>query len=148
MLKTAARRSGVYMVKTPGLLFVLIALMLISSHTFSHHSFAVHFVPDEIVTVSGVVTKFSFSNPHGLVFFTVINADGEEEAWRAETNSPSLLRRRGWSKDSIKPGDEVSIRGYPTRDGSPYLRINLLTFTDGSELIGQGRILENPAELD
>lgn len=105
----------------------------------AHHSFAVHFVSDRVITIKGIVTAFRFTNPHGIVTFNVTKDDGSVEEWRAETNSPNALRRRGWTKDSIKVGEEVEILGFPTRDGSPYVRISKLTFADGRELTGQAQ---------
>jgi len=95
--------------------------------------------------VTGVVTDFRFANPHGLVFFDVKKDDGEVEKWRAETNSPSLLQRRGWSRSSIKAGDKVTIVGWPARDGSPFMRIDKVVFSDGRELSSRGPS-EKPAE--
>jgi hypothetical protein len=103
----------------------------------AHHSFPVHFVPGEIITVSGVVTDFRFRNPHGLLTFTVKDESGTEAQWKAETNSPSILRRRGWNETSIKPGDAVAIEGYPARDGSNFMRVYRVTYPDGRELVGQ-----------
>ncbi|HEU4617509.1 MAG TPA: DUF6152 family protein [Gammaproteobacteria bacterium] len=103
----------------------------------AHHSFAVHFVADKIVSVSGVVTEFRFRNPHGLVFFTSAGEDGTEQAWKAETNSPNILRRRGWNEHSLEVGDRVTVTGYPARDGSNYLRIYKVKLADGHELVSQ-----------
>ena len=63
--------------------------------------------------------------------------DGEEEAWRAETNSPSILRRRGWNRDSLSAGDEITITGWPARNDDNYMRIRSVTFADGSILATQ-----------
>lgn len=120
-------------------LVLLAGLALAVPAVQAHHSFAVHFVSDRLITVKGVVTEFRFTNPHGIVTFNVLKEDGTVEEWRAETNSPNSLRRRGWTKDSIKVGEEVEILGFPTRDGSPYLRISKLTFADGRELLGQAQ---------
>lgn len=103
----------------------------------AHHSFAVHFVADKIVTVTGTVTEFSFRNPHGLITVDAKAADGAQQHWRIETNSPNILRRRGWSEDSIKPGEQVTIDGYPARDGSTSMRVYRVRFADGHELVGQ-----------
>lgn len=119
---------------------VLVVLALAAAPlALAHHSFAVHFVSDRVITVKGIVTSFKFTNPHGIVEFDVTKEDGSVEAWRAETNSPNALRRRGWSKDSIKVGEAVEIIGFPTRDGKPYVRISKLTFADGRELVGQAQ---------
>lgn len=117
-----------------------VAALLVLGATASavaHHSFAVHFVADKIVTVKGTVEEFSFRNPHGLLMLTAKDAGGVEQHWRIETNSPNILRRRGWSEDSIKPGDQVTVEGYPARDGSPSMRVYRVTFPDGRELVGQ-----------
>ena len=103
----------------------------------AHHSFAVHFVADGLVDVSGTVASFRFSNPHGILTFMVTDASGEHIEWRAETNSPNILRRRGWSKDSLKAGDEITVTGFPARDGSSYMRISKVVFADGRVLVGQ-----------
>jgi len=115
---------------------VLLALGAAGSAA-AHHSFAVHFVADKIVTVKGTVEEFSFRNPHGLLMLTAKDEKGVEQHWRIETNSPNILRRRGWSEDSIKPGDQVTVEGYPARDGSPSMRVYRVTFPDGRELVGQ-----------
>lgn len=120
-------------------LAVVAALALAAPLALAHHSFAVHFVSDRVITVKGTVTAFKFTNPHGIVTFSVTKDDGSVEEWRAETNSPNALRRRGWTKDSIKVGEEVEIIGFPTRDGKPYVRISKLTFADGRELLGQAQ---------
>jgi hypothetical protein len=103
----------------------------------AHHSFAVHFVGDRIVKVQGTVTAFSFRNPHGVIELSAPGEDGVTQEWKIETNSPNILRRRGWSEASIKPGDAVTIEGYPARDGAHSMRVYRLTFADGRELVGQ-----------
>ncbi len=113
---------------------------------FPHHSFPVHFVPGKLITVEGVVTDFSFRNPHGLLHFTVTDAAGAGVEWKAETNSPNILRRRGWTEDSIKPGDRVKIEGYPARDGSQFMRVYRVIYADGHELVGQRPDPNAPAE--
>ena len=122
------------------LLYILTGFGLLSSWTMvvnAHHSFPVHFVPEGVVTVSGVVTSFRFANPHGVLEFTVTNSGGEEATWRAETNSPSILRRRGWNKNSLEPGDAVTVTGWPARNDEQYMRIRSVTFSDGSVLATQ-----------
>ena len=131
---TAARGRGALMAIRSAALALALGL---AASAAAHHSFAVHFVADKLVTVKGRVTEFSFRNPHGLISVDAKDADGTEQHWRIETNSPNILRRRGWSEDSIKPGDQVTIEGYPARDGSTSMRVYRVTFADGHELIGQ-----------
>jgi hypothetical protein len=69
------------------------------------------------------VTAFRFTNPHGLIGLDVVDANGKVTPWRVETNAPVVLVRRGWSRDILKPGDVISIEGWPSRDGKPYARL-------------------------
>ena len=133
-VEKVARGSAV-----PRVFRVAVALVAvgIAASAAAHHSFAVHFVADKVITVKGKVTEFSFRNPHGLLMLDAKGEDGAEQHWRIETNSPNILRRRGWSEDSIKLGDQVTVDGYPARDGSTSMRVYRVTFADGHELIGQ-----------
>jgi hypothetical protein len=99
----------------------------------AHHSFAVFFDNEQgIVKVQGVVTEFHFRNPHGVIRMNVKGKDGTVQDWKAETNSPSILERRGWKKNSIKPGDEIIMEGWQARDGSNYMRMRKVTMADGT----------------
>ena len=114
-----------------------VALMLLRvGSAGAHHSFAVFFDTDaQLVKVTGVVRDFQFRNPHGVI--TVVVPKGHEEiTWRAETNSPSILRRRGWSPDSLQVGDKVTLEGWRARDGSRYLRLKSAWRADG-RMVGQ-----------
>lgn len=113
----------------------------------AHHSFAVHFTAEANKEVKGVVDSFRFANPHGMLTFTVIE-NGQPVQWRAETNSPNILRRRGWNKDTLKEGDEITVLGFPARDGTSYMRVSKITFADGRELIGQGAAPPAQGEAD
>jgi hypothetical protein len=119
------------------LVLAAIGALCLPLQTYAHHSFAVHFVSDKLVTVSGTVEEFSFRNPHGLLMLTAKGEDGAEQHWKIETNSPNILRRRGWTETSIKPGDKVTVEGYPARDGSNFMRVYKVTYPDGHELVGQ-----------
>lgn len=99
----------------------------------AHHSFAVFFDAERSVKVSGVVQEFQFRNPHGLIRLTVAGQAGEE-SWKAETNSPSILERRGWKRDSVKVGDTVTIEGWPARDGTHYLRVRAVLDAAGKPI--------------
>jgi len=67
--------------------------------------------------------RVQLPNPHGLLALTAKDANGKDQQWKIETNSPNILRRRGWSETSIKPGDLVTVEGYPARDGSNFMRV-------------------------
>jgi hypothetical protein len=107
-------------------------LLLGTALAMAHHSFAVFFNPDKIVTVTGKITEFQFRNPHGEITLEVQADKGRSEVWQVETNSTGILRRRGWSKDSLKPGETVTIEGWASRDGKHYLRLLKATRADGT----------------
>lgn len=116
-----------------GLVAIFLSLLIMPvSH--AHHSFAVHFESDELVEVKGVVKEFRFTNPHGILLFTAKDEDGNDVEWRAETNSPSMLRRRGWAADSMQPGDKIIVTGFPGRDKPHYMRISFV------EIEGKGKL--------
>ena len=101
---------------------------------WAHHSFAVFFDTDsKLVKVSGVVREFRFSNPHGIVALEV-KQGSKVILWRAETNSPSVLRRRGWKPDSIHVGEKITIEGWPARDGTNYMRLRSATRENGEPI--------------
>jgi hypothetical protein len=101
----------------------------------AHHSFAVFFDPQKEITIKGKVTNFRFTNPHGTITLAVTGADGKVTEWRAETNAPTVLMRRGWNRNIIKPGDELTIDGWASRDGKPYMRLRSAKDAQGN-LVG------------
>ncbi|WP_338241265.1 DUF6152 family protein [Aurantiacibacter hainanensis] len=104
---------------------------------FAHHSFAVYFDPEDTVSLEGTVTSFRFTNPHGTV---VLDVDGQE--WRAETNAPVVLRRRGWDRSSLRPGETVTLTGWRARDGRRYIRLQSARDAGGA-LIGNAPFGQN-----
>jgi hypothetical protein len=104
---------------------------------FAHHSFAVHYDGERTVSITGTVAKFRFRNPHGVIIVRAANADGTPATWMIETNSPNILQRRGWAPDSIRIGAEVTIEGFPSRDGLNSMRVYQVQFADGREFVGQ-----------
>ena len=127
-----SNRHGVTGIVGRGL--VGVALALTATAAFAHHSFAVFFDHEKSVSIHGTVTGFMFRNPHGVVVVEVPKPDGSKDVWKAETNSPSMMLRRGWTKDSIHYGDVVTVEGWPARDGALYMRIRELKGPDGKPI--------------
>jgi hypothetical protein len=113
-----------------------ITLIFSAFGAVAHHSFAVFFDQEKSLYIQGKVAQFHFRNPHGIVVVEVANPDGSKVVWKAETNSPSIMQRRGWTKESIRVGDVVMIDGWPARDGARFLRIREIKGPDG-KLIGR-----------
>ena len=114
----------------------LVAGGLFCSPALPHHSPESHYLVNELVTVTGVVTKFRLINPHARIYFDVTAADGEVQRWFAEGNASAILRRRGWSNDTLKPGDVIEITGNPARDGGPKMDWKRIVTEDGTEYRG------------
>ena len=113
---------------------VFAALALAPAAVLAHHSFAVFFDGQKSVTLTGVVTEFKFVNPHGLIVLQVKNKDGAMEEWKIETNSPSILRRRGWAPDSLAAGETVTIEGWPGRNDAHYARLRSAKRANGDPI--------------
>ena len=111
-----------------------LAALLGGSAVSAHHSFAVFFDDTKTIEITGSVTEFRFSNPHAIISLEVKNKAGATEEWKAETNAVTLLKRRGWTKDSVKPGEMVTINGWPSRDGANYMRMQTIKKADGTVL--------------
>jgi hypothetical protein len=112
-----------------------IAVACAAPAAHAHHSFAVYFDPAKEVKVTGKVKAFRFTNPHGMIALSVTDGNGKVTEWRAETNAPVVLVRRGWTRDIIKPGETITIEGWGSRDGKPYMRLRRALDASG-KLIG------------
>jgi len=110
-----------------------VALAAGTAAASAHHSFAVFFDDSRTIEISGSVTEFRFSNPHAIISLDVKNKDGVV-AWKAETNAVTLLKRRGWTKDSLKAGEVITVDGWPARDGANYMRMRTIKKADGTVL--------------
>jgi hypothetical protein len=128
------REGESFIMPSRGLLGLAAALLALPAAAQAHHSFAAFFDPDKSVTVTGTVTEFRFTNPHGMIAVDVKRPDGSIQQWRAETNAPVVLVQRGWSKDSIKPGMVVTIDGWPSRDGRNYMRMRAVRDANGKAI--------------
>lgn len=101
----------------------------------AHHNPAAHYLVDQVITVKGVVRKWQLINPHARIYFDVTK-DGKAELWMAEGNAASILKRRGFDWDTLKPGTRITITGSPSREGKNALDWTLIVLEDGTELRG------------
>ena len=92
-----------------------------------------------LTTVKGTVTQFEWSNPHAYIYIEVKNDNGKTAKWTAELASLGMLARVNWKRDSVKPGDEISIVGNRARNGTNQMRLNKIVFADGQELSAEVR---------
>ena len=109
-----------------GVLFVL------SGPAFAHHGSAAYDM-SKSVTVTGMITDFQFVNPHVLIAMEVKDPSGKVEKWQGELTSPNHLARAGWTKSTLKPGDQITLIGGPAKSGTPTMWIRKIT-KDGQEV--------------
>jgi hypothetical protein len=131
------------MIKRVGASVVVAGLAFAAMQLHAHHGAGV-FNPEVMVTVSGTVTDFQFVNPHVLVFMTVTDEDGAEQKWSGELTAPNRLSRMTnvnvqWTRDILKPGDEIMMEGHPANNGAPAMDIITIVNADGVVLIGGAR---------
>ena len=97
----------------------------------AHHSFAAEFDITKPVTLAGAVTKLEWMNPHIWLYLDVTDPPGIIRHWQCEGGAPNTLTRNGWSKDSLKSGDAVTVEGWLAKDGSKTCNIRLVKLPDG-----------------
>ena len=108
-------------------------VLAVGSPVLAHHGNAAY--ADTITEFKqATVTKVAWANPHALIDFDAKNAKGEIVHMVVETAAPQALRLIGWSKDSVAPGDVVTVRMYVAKNGNPAGRLNKIILADGSEL--------------
>jgi hypothetical protein len=109
---------------------VLAAASLFGTAALAHHSFSAEFDSDQPVKMTGVVTNIQWTNPHVWFYIAVRNEEtGDEENWGAEMGPPHGLQRRGWRRDTLKIGEEVTVDGFLARNGSNRMNARTVTLT-------------------
>ena len=112
-----------------------IGFFSISIPALAHHGGS-EYDMTKIVTLRATVSELQYVNPHTLLLFTVKDDSGKAIEWTGELPSPNLLSRRGWSRSTLKSGDQVTIIGSPAKNGEKGMQVKKLVFPDGHELPG------------
>lgn len=99
-------------------LLVLVIASTAAGAAVAHHSFAAEFDAAKKLKLTGTVTKVQWRNPHTYFYVDVKGEDGEIHNWAMELGSPNVLMRKGWTRDSLKIGDQVTVEGARARDNS------------------------------
>ncbi len=110
---------------------VLLAALL-SLPALAHHNYRLRFDYDAMITVTGVVTKFDWKNPHVEFFMDVEDENGDVSNWLMPTGAPGVLTRNGITPDTVLPGDKLVVTGAPARNGSNEMRARNIILEDGT----------------
>jgi hypothetical protein len=117
---------------------VVAAGLTFGSLPLSAHHGTAEYDNTKTISMQGTVTALQYLNPHALILFTVKDDKGQTAEWTAELQSPNLLSRRGWSRSTLKPGDQVIITGRPVKNGAKAMTGQKVVFTDGRETPNMG----------
>jgi hypothetical protein len=124
-----------------------LALTLLSSAPVAgHHSFAAEYDGNKPITLRGTVVKMEWINPHAWVHVDVKEANGTVTRWMIEGAAPNALIRRGWNRNSLQPGVEITIEGYLAKDGSKMANGREMTLPDGRRLFAGSSGIGAPYE--
>jgi len=100
----------------------------------AHHSFAAEYDEKKPITLTGTITKVEWMNPHVRFYFDVKDDAGKVVSWEFELGSPNTLMRKGWTRNSLKPGDVVTVDGNLAKDGSNVGNGRTVTLADGRKV--------------
>lgn len=116
------------------LLVTVLCMLAPSVPAMAHHSFAAEFDRNNVVDLKGVVTRIDWINPHAFVYLEVKDAKGQTINWEVELSSPNGLMRRGWTRNSLKVGETISLTGYRAKNGANVVSAGRVTLTDGRQV--------------
>ena len=106
-------------------------LLAITAPLFAHHSFAAEFDDKKPVALKGTITKVEWLNPHVWLYLDVKDDSGAVQHWQCEGGAPNGLTRQGWSKSTLKAGDEIAIEGYRAKDATNTCNSRSVKLPDG-----------------
>lgn len=104
----------------------------------AHHGAANLYDTSKAVMLKGTITKFEWTNPHNQIFFDVRDAGGKVVSWIAATEPPQVMLERGWTRRSLKAGDEVTVYIFAATNGAPVGNLQRIVLADGRELTAAG----------
>jgi len=120
--------------KSLSILVAVAGFLLTGLPVLAHHSFAAEYDSKAGITLKGVVTKVEWLNPHAYFYMDVKDDSGKVVNWAIENGPPNMLYRQGWRKDSLKPGDMVTVDGFRAKDGTTTANARLVQLPDGRKV--------------
>jgi hypothetical protein len=119
--------------KVQTIFLMTMSLLSVSVPLFAHHG-AAAFDTSKTITMKATVTDWFWANPHCFMRFDYKNDKGDVEHWVVETSNPPDMINKGWSKDTLKAGDQVTATVYPVKNGRPLGRLVHVVLADGKTL--------------
>jgi len=113
-----------------------LGLLLGALPAVAHHSFAAEYDEKKAVKVTGIVKKVEWTNPHSRMYLDVKGPDGKITTWNFEFGSPNHLFRAGWTRNTIKEGDQITVEGWAAKDGTNLAQTRQITLADGKKVPG------------
>lgn len=104
---------------------------------FAHHGTNLYDMTKPVV-VKGTITQFEWGNPHNQIFFDSTDDKGNVVHWVTSTEPPAVMSEKGWTRKSLKPGDQVTAYVFAAKNGAPVGNLQKVVFADGKELNGMG----------
>lgn len=120
-------------------------LMLAAVPMLAHHSFSAEYDRAKSISLKGTVTKVEWMNPHARFYVDVKDDGGKTTNWEFELGSPNGLMRQGWTRNSLKPGDVITVNGSRAKDGSNLVNASNVAFEDGKRVLGGASSADDPA---
>jgi hypothetical protein len=113
-----------------------VVLLFMTIPGWSHHSFSAEYDENKLVTVSGIVAKFEWVNPHALLYVEGKDTEGKAGSWKFEMGAPGGLESRGWKRTDLKEGDQITVDGFAAKDRSNLANARMVRLADGRKLFG------------
>jgi hypothetical protein len=126
-------------------LFGVLAVSAMAMPMFGHHSFAAEYDRSKSVTLKGTVTKVEWMNPHARFYVDVKDDKGAVTNWEFELGSPNGLMRSGWTRNSLKQGDVITVAGSLAKDGSHLANASSVTTENGKRVLSGVSSADDPA---
>jgi hypothetical protein len=114
----------------------ILGLLLGALPVAAHHSFAAEYDEKKPVKVTGIVKKVEWTNPHSHMYLDVKDANGKSTTWNFEFGSPNHLFRAGWTRNTVKEGDQITVEGWAAKDGTNLAQTRQVTLADGRKVPG------------
>jgi len=127
-------------------LIVICGLILAAAPVWAHHAFATEFDVNKPVKMKGIVTKIDWANPHVWFYLNVKTDSGTIENWGFEMGGPNSLRTSGWTKETMKIGDEVVVEGSLAKNGSRNVNAKNVTMASTGKKLGAASSQGNPVD--